>query len=59
MIKHWKVTAQLFWSAERIEKTIVKCHTARKAKIMATQYFTRKYPHIGSMIKILSVEEVW
>ena len=57
-MKKWKVTAELFWSAERIETTIVKANTERKARIFAVEFFQKKYPHIKDMISIYKVEQI-
>lgn len=59
MIKHYKVTVELFWSAERIETVVVKCHTKHTAYKLAEKYFKNKYPNVSRMIKILKVEEVY
>lgn len=58
MIQNYKVTAQLFWSAERVETVAIKCHTSKTAEKRAEEYFKKKYPNIGSMIKILKVETI-
>lgn len=56
-MKNYIVTAQLFWSADHIEKFGVRCNTARKAEVLAKRQIWAKYPDIGNMIKILKVEE--
>ena len=58
MIKTWKVTAELYWSANREETVIVKANTKRKASIFAEKEFRKKYPDIGIMINIRNIEEV-
>ncbi len=57
-MKTWKVTAELFWSAERIESVVVKANTERKARIFAIDTFTKKYPKIGTMINIQNIEQI-
>ena len=58
MIKRWKVTAELYWSANREETVIVKANTQRKAVQFAINKFKKKYPDIGIMINIRNVKEV-
>ncbi len=57
-MKKWKVTAELFWSAERIESVVVKANTERKARLYAENVFKKEYPDVGSMISIQSIERV-
>lgn len=58
MVKVWRVTAELFWSANHIESVEVKANTERKAKIFAEEAFREKYPYIGQMISIHKVERI-
>lgn len=58
MIKTWRVTAELFFSANLIESIEVKANTERKAKIFAEQEFQKKYPDIKHMIFIQKVERI-
>lgn len=57
-MKKWEVTAELFWSAERIETVIVKANTERKARIFAVEAFEKKYPNIGCMINIHKIKQI-
>lgn len=57
-MKTWKITAELFWSAERIESVIVKANTERKARMFAIDAFKKKYPNIGIMINIHNIEQI-
>ena len=57
-MKKWKVTAELFWSAERIETVVVKANTEYKAKIFGVEAFKKKYPNVKDMISICDVEEI-
>ena len=58
MVKLYRVTAELFFSADRIESVEVKANTERKAKIFAENAFKNKYPNVGDMILIQKVEVV-
>jgi len=58
MIKRWKVTAEIYWSANREETVIVKANTQRKAVQFAKEKIKKKYPDIGDMINIRDVKEV-
>lgn len=58
MIKTWKVTAELFWSANRIESVEVEANTERKARIFAENAFKKRYPYIKEMISIQKVERI-
>lgn len=57
-MKKWKVTAELFWSAERIETVVVKANTEHKAKIFGVEAFKKKYPNIKDMISVFDIEEI-
>lgn len=57
-MKKWKITAELFWSAERIETVVVKANTERKARIFGVEAFKKKYPNVMDMISIYKVEEI-
>lgn len=57
-MKKWKVIAELFWSAERIESVIVKANTERKARLFAVNAFKKKYPNIKDMINIHEIEQI-
>ena len=56
-MKCWTITAELFMDAQREETVTVKANTESKARIFACEKFTKKYPNIHNMIKILKVEE--
>ena len=56
-MKNYLVKAELFWDASRIETFGVRCNTARKAEVLAKKQIWAKYPDIGFMINILSIEE--
>ena len=56
-MKNYLVKAELFWDASHIETFGVKCNTARKAEILTKKQIWAKYPNIGLMINILSIEE--
>lgn len=58
MIKLWRVTAELFWDASRIDFVDVKANTERKAKIFAEEAFQIKHPTVGKMIRIQKVERI-
>lgn len=57
-MKDWKVFAELFWSANRVESVIVRANTERKAIKFAKEKFIKKYPDVKGMIIVLSCEEV-
>ena len=57
-LKSWRITAELFWSANHIEAIEVKANTERKAKIFAEQAFRKKYPDVKEMICIQKVERI-
>lgn len=57
-MKNWKVTAELFMNASRVESVVVRCNTERKAEINAIKEFTKKYPNIMGMIRVRSITEV-
>lgn len=56
-MKAWRVIAKLFMDTNRIETVVVRCNTARKARIFAAEKFKEMYPHINDMVTVLSVEE--
>lgn len=56
-MKAWRVTAKLFMDANRIEAVVVRCNTARKARIFGAEKFKEMYPHISDMVTVLKVEE--
>ena len=56
-MKNYLVKAELFWDASHIETFGVRCNTARKAEILAKKQICAKYPNVGLMINILSIEE--
>ena len=56
-MKNYLAKAELFWDASHIETFGVRCNTARKAEILAKKQIQAKYPNIGLMINILSIEE--
>lgn len=56
-MKKWTITAELFMNAQHEETVTVKANTERKACIFAKEAFTKKYPSIHNMIKIISIEE--
>ena len=56
-MKNYLVKAELFWDASHIETFGVRCTAARKAEILAKKQIWAKYPNIGLMINILSIEE--
>lgn len=55
-MKDYNVIAQLYWSADHVEKFKVRCNTKRKAKILAERLIKNKYPDIGNMIRILEIK---
>ena len=56
-MKNYLVKAELFWDASHIETFGVRCNTARRAEVLAKKQIWTKYPDIGFMINILSIEE--
>ena len=58
MIKTWRVTAELFFSANHIESVEVKANSEYKAKMFAKDSFKKKYPYIGEMIFIQKIERI-
>ena len=56
-MKNYLVKAELFWDASHIETFGVRCNTTRKAEVLAKKQIWAKYPDIGFMINILSIEE--
>ena len=56
-MKNYLVKTELFWDTSHIETFGVRCNTARKAEILAKKQIWAKYPNIGLMINILSIEE--
>lgn len=58
MIKTWRITAELFFSANKVETVLVSANSERKAKMFAKDCFKKKYPDIGEMIFIQKVERI-
>ena len=56
-MKNYLVEGERFWDASHIETFGVRCNTARKAEILAKKQIWAKYPNIGLMSNILSIEE--
>ena len=57
-MKKWKVTVELFGSAERIETVVVKASTEYEAKVFGVEAFKKKHPNVKDMIGIYDVEEI-
>ena len=57
-MKTWRVTAELYWSANHEESIEVKANTARKAEKFARERFLTKYPNLDQMLIIRKVERI-
>ena len=56
MIKTFKVSAELFMSADRVVTLVVYANTERKAKIFAKDELMKKYN--TDMVRVISIDMI-